>query len=297
MRLDVHVTTCHRPEVTCRSRPHEGNNWNVREWTHEERLEISKISVSSIIKFCNLLESHGHSVTITLLDDGSSLPKAIEWINSLDIQVKRFSAKGSSNGINLHMQEVKKDPPDYILHLEDDNLLFNPLNLDWLSIVDEVKKANDEIKVFTFRSGLPVEESDKGFRGLWGPIKASTIANIHVLFFSRMGNAHHVMAWKDYIDFLPLQGNTGGCESYMNSKLSQLGLNVEPQIHVHCFHSHMYKFPIDNNNLNFWHKTGEGFEYGMLDMNTWLSNKKQVVSKIYQNFPDVENLELINYDF
>lgn len=299
MNLDIHITTCHRKDVKCRPRKHENEKWNVKEWTHEERLEISKISVESIINFANKIKNYNHSVEITLLNDGSDIPEAVKWIESLkNIKVKNFPARGSSAGINDHFSDLNKNPPDYILHIEDDNLLFNGLNIDWLTEIDKIKKAQNEIKVFTFRSGLPVEKQDKGYYGAWGPIKGLQINNAHVILFKMMGNAHHIMHWNDYKKFFPLHGNTGGCEAYMNSILETYGFNCEPQFHVHCFHSHMLEHSINNNKLNSWHKTGEGFEYGIKNMNDWLKNKNTVISKIYKEFPNqYEEIEMSKYDY
>ena len=299
MKLDIHITTCHRYNVKCRPRAHESSLWNVKEWTHEERLEISKISVNSIIKLAEQLKTYKHEVAVTLLDDGSDIPSAIEWIDSLKdkIVVKKYSNRGSSAGINDHISDLK-EKPDYIFHVEDDNLLFNPFNNDWLSIINDIKVEIPSIKVFTFRSGLPVERKDKGFTGDWGPIGFEPRGKIKTLLFKRMGNAHHIIRYDDYLKFLPLEGNTGGCEAFMNERLTSLGLNAEPQIHVHCFHSHMYKYPISTNRLNEWHKTGEGFEFGIYDMDMYLKSRQPVVSTLYNNFPDeINSVTIKDYDY
>lgn len=298
MKLDIHVTTCHRKNLKCRPRPPENSNWNVKPWTLEERLNISKISINSIINFSNQLKIHNHEVNLTILNDGSDIPEAVDWLNSLPVKIKHFNPRGSSAGINDHFMELRQDPPDYIFHLEDDNLLFNPDNTDWLSIINDIQKNCEDIRVFTFRSGLPVEPEDKGFLGAFGPVGSKLINNINCILFGSMGNAHHIMKWSDYCKFMPLTGNTGDCEANMNLKLKSIGLNAEPQIHVHAFHSHMYSYPINSNNLNKWHKTGEGFEFGMYDMDNYLKNKNMVVSKIYKNFPsEMEYKEFSNYAY
>jgi hypothetical protein len=294
MKLDIHITTCHRYNVKCRARPHESPNWNVKEWTHEERINITKLSVYSIINFASRLRNYGHVVSLTLLDDGSDIPESIDILNELPITMKKFPNRGSSAGINDHYNSLRADPPDYVLHIEDDNILFNPKNIDWLTSIDTIKQKNNDIKVFTFRSGLPVDPKDKGYKGAWGPV-GFTASPIPCILFNKMGNAHHVMSWKDYSNFFPLNGNTGSCEEYMNSKLH--GFNAEPQIPIHCFHSHMWSYPITTNNLNMWHKTGEGFEFGIKDMYEYLLDKNQV----YQTLFDSDNLPktelLTNYDF
>lgn len=156
MNLDIHITTCHRRNVKCRPRIHENKKWNVKEWTHEERLEISKISIDSIIEFANKTKKHNHNVQITLLDDGSDILEATEWIKSLkDIKIKNFVARGSSSGINDHFLELKNNPPDYILHIEDDNLLFNGLNIDWLTEIDKIKKLKMKLKFLLLEAVFP----------------------------------------------------------------------------------------------------------------------------------------------
>lgn len=285
MKLDIHITTCHRHDVKCRPRPPESPMWNVREWTHEERLGISKYSVESIIRFVNLLRSHGVEVNLSLLDDGSNIPEAVAWICSLEDKLKiyRYPHRGSSAGINDYTKALDCD---YVMHVEDDHILFNPNNINWLEIIHKIRKSSDNIKVFTFRSGLPVSVKDKGYNGAWGPIGSSDAGDIHSILFRKMGNAHHIMSLKDYEQFLPLQGSTGGCEAFMNTKLEMLGLNAEPQIHVHAFHSHMYSYPINTNNLSEWHKTGEGFEFGIKDMFEYLDSKNSVMSSLFETFPN-----------
>lgn len=300
MKLDVHITTCHRPEVKCRPRYKESNKWNVREWTHEERLNISKICINSIINFSKQLEKFGHEVNVTLLNDGSSIPAAIDWMYSLkDITVKSYSPMGSSGVINSHFNDIKDSDIDYILHIEDDNILFNPLNIDWLSIINSIKEINNTIGVFTFRSGLPVCAEDNGFKGAWGPKANYRLADTECLLFNRLGNAHHIMRFDDYKQFMPLSGNTGGCESLMNDRLGSLAkINCEPQIHVHAFHSHMWKFPIESNELNAWHKTGEGYEFGIYDMDKHLTEKLPIISTVYRQFPtEKESVELTSYAY
>lgn len=300
MKLDVHITTCNRTNVKCRPRPHENSSWNVKEWTHQERIEISKLSIESILKFCCQIKFFGHSVSITVLDDGSDIKEWLDYLDVLenDITVKRFPPRGSSAGINEHINNLVSSPPDYIFHVEDDNLLFNPLSLDVLGICNMLQNRDPRIKVITFRSGLPVESSDKGYHGDFGPIGSETLSHINCIYFKRMGNAHHLIRWKDYLNFMPLDGNTGGCEASMNNKLLKLGFNIEPQIHVHAFHSHMFSYPITTNNLNSWHKTGEGFEFGHKEMNEYLKSKNKVISKVYKKFPDLVDIkELTNYAY
>lgn len=300
MKLDVHVTTCHRHDVKCRPRPHEGPNWNVKAWTREERIEISKVSVNSIIRFTDLLKTHGHDVSVTILDDGSNVRKANEWLESLQgkVGLKLFPARDSSAGVNDHFYDLNTNPPDYICHFEDDNILFNPLNLDWLTIIDNIRRDSGNIKVFTFRSGLPVSPEDRGYRGSWAPIGASPAGKQHSILFRMMGNAHHIIKWSDYKSFFPLMGNTGSCEEVLNKKLDLIGLNAEPQIHVHAFHSHMWEYKIDTEDLSRWHKTGEGFEYGIYNMDQYLKEKNKIVSTIFTEFPKVkESLTLTDYAY
>lgn len=297
MKVDVHITTCHRSDVKCRPRPspNDGRPWNVKEWTPEERLQISKLSIDSVQRFVNTMRYY-HDVELTILDDGSDNKEANEWLDALSLlhslNVKRFPARGSSAGINDHISSLKLKP-DYIIHIEDDHILFNPKSLDIIGLID-----NGPEGVYTLRSGLPFEKTDRGFSGFWGPI-GTVKKNLQYIQYRSMGNAHHIVRYDMYKRFLPLQGNTGGCESYMNSVLQSLNIpNYEPQIHVHAFHSHTYKYPIESINLKDWHKSGEGYEYGIKDMHEHLISKKPIISQIWDTFPNKYfKLELDKYDY
>lgn len=297
MKLDIHITTCNRYSVKCRPRPYEAptcGEWNVKEWTHEERVKITQLSLDSIINFTNQIKKHGHEVNLTILDDGSDIPEAINLLKSLPVTVKTFPNRGSSAGVNEHIESLKQNPPDYILHIEDDNLVFNPKNIDWLTLLHNNK--NDNIKVFTFRSGLPVDPKDKGFSAAWGP-KDFYVNTIPYLIFNMMGNAHHLISWEDYMHFFPLSGNTGSCEQYMNTRLSSIGKNAEPQIPIHFFHSHMWSYPISTNDLSMWHKTGEGFEFGIKDMYNYLKSNQPLTQKLYDKDRKIFTETLKDYDF
>lgn len=278
MLVDVHVTTCHRSDVKCRPRPdpRNGRAWNVKEWTPEERLAISQYSFNSIQRFVKTMREF-HDVELTLIDDGSDNQNTIDWMNAIkdtDFNIKRFPARGSSAGINDHMADLRYTP-DYIIHFEDDHILFNPDKIDFINIIN-----NGPDGVFTLRSGLPFDTDDKGFTGGWGPQDIIN-KNVRYVVYNKMGNAHHIMKWDLYKRFLPLSGSTGGCECYMNDRLAQINIkNYEPQIHVHAFHSHMWEYEIDNTLLSRWHKTGEGFEFGIKDMHEHFLDKKPVVSDL-----------------
>jgi hypothetical protein len=299
MKLDIHITTCHRHNVKCRERPHEGPGWNVRTWTQSERLCISKYSIESIIKFYKQIKNHGHDVSITLLDDGSDMPEALEWLKSLPINVKYFPARGSSAGINDHINAISDNPPDYVLHIEDDHILFNPLNIDFLPIIDRIRISHGKECIFTFRSGLPFSVEDKGFTGGWGPIGSNKIQEIECVFYPNIGNAHHLIKWETYKKFFPLQGSSGGCEYYMNTILPRIGINIEPQLNIHFFHSHMWSYPIPiPATTTQWHKSGEGFELGIKEMHEFLVAKNSISTVTWELFTKKQKIENLNkYDY
>jgi len=291
MKIDVHITTCHRTDVHCRHRPAEHEKWNVRKWTHEERLKISKVSVDSIFGFFQ----HGvdnHDITITVLDDGSNIPDAVKWLDHLetykDVNVKRFPARGSSAGVNDHINSLDDDV-DYVMHIEDDHVLFNPRSIDFFTIMSDPHYSR--YPLFTLRSGLPTCPSQRGWKGAWGPRsyvvgKAGHDPIPGAMVYHKMGNAHHIVRFKDYKRiFMPLEGNTGGCEAFMNKKLDDAGeVNLELQIPVHAFHSHMWEEPITSSFLHDWHQTGEGIEFGIKNMHEHLLDRYQVTTQLHTGF-------------
>lgn len=295
MNIDFHITTCHRDNVKCRVRsPEQGvYGWNITEWTQQERLEISKISVESIIRQVNLLRKN-HKIRLSLLDDGSNYPPAIQWLNSLqNIEVVRKPNSGSSDTINKYIDSVSKDT-DLIIHFEDDNLLFNPFGIDWIQYSYDIL-TDPSIGVVTLRSGLPTDPRDKGYSGAWGPQGTHLIHPI----FRCMGNAHHIMLYETYKQFLPLHGNTGACEAYMNNKLQSMDKrNIELQEFVYSFHTHKLNGKVESEDINMWNKTGEGYEFGIKDMHEYLTQKGKLDLKKYNPFPEnIETLTVINYAY
>lgn len=278
---NIHITTCHHSTVRCRPRYCDYSRANIKEWTPEERLEISKISIKSLTNFCNIVTNK----SIALLDDGSDMQKAIEWMdNEVEVNVIHFPHRGSSSGINDYISAFKntiKDD-DLIVHFEDDHIAFNPLKLNWAErcfqiLVSETSRIN-HVGVITLRSGLPTDTSTPGYNGAWGP-RGWISGDYEAPWFESMGNAHHIMLWKTYKQFFPLSGSSGKCEESMNIRLHQLGLkNIELQEHLYMFHSHMLNFKIDENNCssNEWNLSGAGREYGIKDMDEYLRAKKRI---------------------
>jgi hypothetical protein len=298
MKVNIHVTTCHRSDVRCRPRSPEQTNypWNVTEWTPEERLEISKISVASIEKQVSLLRELGHKVSLTVIDDGSDYQPAINWLTTLPsdlCSVMRNLPAGSSVGINKLFIEIPKDT-DLVLHIEDDNLFFNPQSLDWAQLAYE--RFQEQESVITFRSGLPTDPKDKGYHGAWGP---KGVTNRGEPIFHMMGNAHHLMLYSTYSKFMPLSGNTGGCEANMCARMQQLRIpNIELQEFIYMFHTHKLTGMVESCNINLWNKTGEGYEFGMRDMHTALSNRNYLELHKYLRFPnELETIRVTDYAY
>lgn len=292
MNIDVHMTTCHRSDVRCRPRgnDHHVEGFNVTEWTPEERLEMSKIALASLRQFVESLPDT-HRVRISLLDDGSNYAPATEWLTELSensnwLNVIRGEACGSAETINRYADTIPEDT-DLVFHAEDDQIFFNPTKLDWADvcwqILDDPKATN---KVITFRSGLPTQADDPGLRGAWGPVDTGP----RLIYFNFMGNAHHVMRYQDYMQMLPLSGNTGSCEAQMNQTLlKKKWRNAELQEPVFVFHSHKLNDPGPKNpTTDDWNKTGRGIEFGLKDMHEHLIAKKVITGIWYARWPDAK---------
>ena len=280
MKVDIHITTCHHSTVNCRPRVREYPWSNVKPWTKTERLDISKVSVNSIINFT---EDTSIIRRVTLIDDGSDMPEAITWLKSQDrLTVLAGAHKGSSAGINNYMTGQEHNDDDLIVHIEDDHISFNPFKIDWAqqcyNILTSKEAEKNKIAVITFRSGLPTNIDIPGYYGAWGPKGWLTTDLVKAPWFSALGNAHHIMLWKDYKKFLPLSGSSGSCENSMNIQLSRLGLkNIELQDHIYMFHSHMWEYPISlGANTNDWNLSGAGKEYGIYNMDKYLREKKEI---------------------
>jgi len=285
LKVDIHITTCHHDSVKCRARS------GLTPWTPIDRLSISKTSIESIKQFVKPWRSR-YDINLTLIDDGSNLALAKEWMNSLEeINVKSFDHRGSAYGINDHMENIDAD---LVVHIEDDHVMFNPEKLDWIRICYDIlssqRAKENNVGVITFRSGLPSTKNNPGYTGAWGP-HAFLAANNHeivesthygLLLFNMMGNAHHIMLGSTYKRMLPLSGNAGDCEAFMNNKLKKHGLkNAELQTHVYAFHSHTWEKPLPLNpttdDLNL---SGAGVEYGIFDMDQHFKNKKAIQATI-----------------
>lgn len=248
MKIDIHVTTCHKSSLVCRPRPQDAGTtrWNARPWTLEERLEISKISLESIRRFVDKTVSLGHDVRFTILDDGTDTEEGINWLDSIDFaEVKRFPNRGSSAGINDHFKTIPENT-DLVLHLEDDQIVFDPFWSNWAEFAWRALKLNkSNIKSITFKNGLPSTPDNPGYVGSWGPLGSEKINGLEVIKFRCLGNPHHVFLYEDYKKLFPQQGNSGSNEYYLNSKLNEFGwLNGELQIPLFFFHSHLLEYPV-----------------------------------------------------
>lgn len=296
MKIDLHITTCHHHDVKCRERP------GLKSWTQDERVKMSKLAVRSIEEFAKL---HNHEVKITILDDGSDNENALLWLSTIDcfsnIQVRFFSHRGSSAGINDHMAELDDDV-DLIVHIEDDHIMFNPLDLDWATIcydfLNSQEAKENNIAVITFRSGLPSDKDNPGYHNAWGPIGFIETDKTKGIIFPKMGNAHHVMLPRDYKKLLPLVGSSGDCEAAMNDKLSSLGLkNVELQEYIYAFHTHTYEGelpdPVTSEDLNL---SGAGIEYGLMDIYFHLRHRSKIDCSVYVS-PDNKERKVFDGDY
>ena len=304
MKTDVHITTCHHSEVTCRPRYNDRNivGFNIEGWTQEERLEISKVSVDSILRFCDIIPPE-RLAGLTLIDDGSDMPAAKEWLNELNdsiLTIERNSHNGSSYGINKHY--AKMADCDLVAHFEDDHVMFNPWGLDWARLCYDFltsKKVRERgIGVVTFRSGLPTSIDDPGIHGAWGAREfvkedISSLLPAYTIH-EQMGNAHHVMLRETYDRFMPLAGNTGGCEAYMNNICRREGiLNAELQVPIYAFHSHTWSSPIPEPVTSFeLSQSAVGIEYGIKEMHEHFKARRPIKCEWFKRWPDEYRTEI-----
>lgn len=293
MSIDVHITTCHHTSVKCRDRQGLPPWSNIKSWTPEERLNISKISIESIKNF---VKTSITDYKLFLLDDGSNTEDSKSWLNSLsDINVKSFPHRGSSSVINDHFSTIDSQ---YVFHIEDDHILFNPKSLNLNDICNKILDIED-IKVISLRSGLPSRKESPGINGDWGPRGFKIINDIPCIIYNRLGNSQHIMSKKTYSEFFPMVGNTGGCEDYLNRVMRNKGYkNVEIQLPIYAFHSHTLSYPISIPNSDEWNRSGDGFEYGIEDMDRYLKSKQEFTCTYYKQYPNEKVEEvLLNYNY
>lgn len=302
MNIDVHITTCNHSSVKCRDRQGLPSWSNIKSWTSKERIEISKISVNSIKNFIkNSTDPHQVS-KFSLLDDGSDIQEAIEWLASIrDIDVIKYPHRGSSAGINDYQKTINSD---FVLHIEDDHICFNPFGKNIVNLADKILNSNlakeKNIKVLTFRSSLPTAKDSLGLNGEWGPREFVNVGNVPLILFNKLGNAHHLMLKKDYDLFFPLSGSSGSCECYMNDIMQRNNfLNAEIQDYIYMFHSHTLDFDTKAiGNTDDWNKSGDGFEYGIKNMHKHLLNRNMMQCTIFEDFPKLKKtIDLKNYNY
>jgi hypothetical protein len=306
MLVDVHITTCNHFDVKCRPRFNDRGvqGFNIKGWTQLDRVSISKYSVDSICRFVKSMSPDSLS-RFSLLDDGSNIPEAENWLTSLDektLLVKRYQHRGSSYGINDYYKSMACD---LVAHFEDDHVMFNPFNLNWAEICYNIltspKAKEHNIKVLTFRSCLPTRNNDPGLHGAWGARGMQKINNLPTLtIHEAMGNAHHIMLKETYDQFMPLSGNTGGCEAQMNNSLSSMGFkNAEIQMPVYAFHSHTWNQPlplkVTSEDLC---KSAIGVEYGIKNMHEFFLEKKPIIVDYIEDWPDYyKSINCLNYHY
>lgn len=289
MNVDLHITTCHHSTVTCRPRMREYPRSNVRQWTKEERLEISKIAVNSIIRFCRPLQSR-HNIRISLLDDGSDMPEAIAWLDSLkEIEVIRNNHAGSAAAINNYLKTIKPNT-DLIVHFEDDMIPFNPEQIDWVDLslryLESNQAKDNKVIGVHFKGGLPTDLENPQRVGNWGPvgfIKGNdSIPSAWKL--KLIANFHHILKPQDYRLFLPLSANRGECEAMMGYRLQSLKrFMAEIQVPIYVFHTHMLNCSlpeiVTSEELSL---SGMGIEYGILDIENHLKAGKPITCSVYE---------------
>lgn len=269
--------------VKCRPRTNDYNieGFNITPWTAQEKLDIAKISFESLFEFAD-------GVPVNVIDDGSNIMRAVEWLLELDkrtnVFVRIYEHRGSSAGINNYFNNVLPKDTDLVAHFEDDHIYFNPENIDWKKVCYEFLKENPDVGVITFRSGLPSNPNYPDYRGAWGPIGFRD-GKYPAILFNNMGNAHHIMLMETYKRFFPLYGNAGSCEAYMNGQLNNMGLlNAELQIPVYAFHSHCYSralpATVTTDALNM---SPRGIEYGVKEMYEHIRAKLPIEYSYYKS--------------
>jgi hypothetical protein len=295
VKTDMHMTTCHHSSVKCRPRTNDYNieGFNISGWTQEEKVKIARKSFFSLLKFVDF-------ENISIIDDGSDLPTGRALISFLGLHklatLYSFPHRGSSFGLNDYFSEKQLDNDTLICHFEDDHIYFNPENLDWKQTCYHFLKEHKDIAVLSFKSGFPTDPSFPDYKGAWGPIGWRESKNDlpPAFLFKFMGNSHHIMLYETYKKFLPLQGSSGSCESYMCKKLVELGMFcAELQAPIYAFHSHCLKRelpnPVTSKELNM---CARGREYGIVDMFYHITNNNHI-SYSYYTSPQKE----VSYDF
>lgn len=295
MKVDIHITTCNNTNVKCRNRIGLPSWSNIKPWTLDERVEISKISINSIKNFVNSSFLSNELSRFTILNDGSNVKDYIKWLNESKIDVNHYEHRGSSYAINDYFNDMKSD---YVFHIEDDHIFFNPKSLNLIEIFDKLL-SDGTINVLTLRSGLPSDNKSLGLNGAWGPRGFKVINGIPVILYNRLGNAHHIMKYETYSRFFPMIGNTGGCESYLNTIMEKNKfINAEIQLPIYAFHSHTLKYELDKFDSDSWNMSGDGFEYGIYDMDSYLRSKNKFDCTYYSEYPNNKIREsLINYNY
>lgn len=283
MKVDVHCTTCHNSGV-------EARVTSIKSWTREQKKDICKISIESLIRFCESQKKYGHEITITLLDDGSDQLDMVNWMDNHPlVKVKHFKKQGSGPCTTQHVRTCEAD---LIVHVEDDQIYFNPYDIDWVSKSYELLK-NSNVHFLTTYAGTP-----EFTRGAWYSPTYNIVHNgIEFIHFPYIGNSFFITLKQNFNKLLPITLSSGEAETELNNKAKELKLvNGLINIPVFVFHSHLLHqdMPenIDTTSLRQW---VNGKQYGIEDMHAYFLNKNPVnVVTVSDFFTNKQKRELLN---
>jgi len=258
MKIDIHIMTCHRCDYVPTAPGFNPNVWK----TPEERLEISKISIDSFRRFISSVNQNSIS-SVSIINDGSTYEPALKWLSSItDIDVVNYDNMGSGPAMSKYIESLDDDV-DLVAHFEDDQIMFNPLNKDWADIayrlISSEKEYGGFIRAVCFRSGHGCISSSH-HKYAHSFTKKYNLAYNTVPY---LGNSQFVIDLDSIKQLLPIEGNRGNSETYINEKKNKLGIiHAEIQDHIFMFHSHVLEGGIpqipNTDSLRNWVK-GEVF--------------------------------------
>jgi hypothetical protein len=287
MKVDVHCTTCHNSGV-------EARVTGIRTWSREEKKDICKISIESLIRFCDSQKKYGHDITITLLDDGSDQADMIKWMNMCPhVKVKHFKKQGSGPCTTQHVRDCDAD---LIVHVEDDQIYFNPYDIDWVSKCYQLLQ-NKDIHFLTVYAGTP--EFTRG--GWYSPTYGVFYNDIEFINVPYIGNCLFVTTKQNFVKLLPITLSSGEAEIEIYNKVKEQNIvHGLINIPVFVFHSHLLHQDvpenIDTTSLRRW---VAGTQFGIKDMHTYFLNKRPVhVITVLDFHANTQKNELLtNYNY
>lgn len=286
MRVSFNVTVCNREG-------YKPSSFSPGWQSIEERFQITKTSIESLLFFAKSSKDIVHEITI--LDDGTDYQPSLDWMKSLKCNVIHFPSVGSAEMMNHYL---KGTGCDIIFHFEDDQIYFNPFRKNYIEDCKNIL-LNDKlgIQVICFKSGHggPGESSPE-----YNPRDYTTGNDKHKSFYviPYIGNAQHVMLRENYEKFFPLIGNRGSCETMMNQKNERelKFRQAELQEHYYVFHSHVINGTIPNQvSTTDLRKWGCGIQYGIKDMHEYLLNKKPITCEIYTDMNNKQSVLVDDY--